>query len=283
MSLKVGLQLYSIREAMRENPAKALAEAAKIGYRYFELANLSAQTDYGCGFGMSAKSLKCMVEDVGCTVVSAHIDPLTRENIPYVLDYHSELGTRFLMSKPFSATYSGAMHDCELYNYIGEKCAERGIQHCLHTGLAPFLEDGSWLLDVLFANTTPANMQFEVDTYWMMRSGFDPVEVIHKFSDRVVAIHQKDLPKDFKGEINVNQRLMPGETLTHENFFTLVNREDFCEVGSGQMNIQAIIDAANNETNAEFIILEQDYTQHSELESIRISYDGFQRFKGVEA
>lgn len=283
MALKIGLQLYSVKEAMADNPLKTIREVAQIGYKNLELANLNAETDYGCGFHATAGDLKKAADDCGCNIFSAHIDPLTDRNIDPVLEYHAELGTKYLMSKPFSCTREGALKDCELYNRLGEKCRKFGIQHCLHTGLAPFLDDGSWLLDVLFSNTDPQNMAFEVDAYWMMRSAFDPKEVIEKFADRIIAVHQKDLPKDFHGNLNVNQGLGRGRTLDHANFFDFVQKEDFCEIGTGQMDIQGIIDTTIARTNAGYIILEQDYTAHTEMESIKISLENLKKYKNVEA
>lgn len=282
MPLKIGLQLYSVRNAMEKNPLQAIADVAKVGYKNIELANLNAENDFGCGFGASVSDLKKAAADNGCTIFSAHIDPLTDKNVDRVLEYHAELGTKYLISKPFSMTKDGALRDCEMYNRVGEKCLKMGLQHCLHTGLAPYLDDGSWILDVLFGNTQPEYLKFEVDTYWMMRSGYEPTEIIKKFADRVIAIHQKDLPKTFTGELNINKNLGWGVQLMHHNFFDHVAKEDFCEIGTGQMNIQGIIDTALAHTKADYIILEQDYTTYDEMESVKISLDHLRKYNGVE-
>ena len=61
-----------------------------------------------------------------------------------------------------------------------------------------------------------------------------------------------------------------------------IKEETFTEIGTGIMDIQTIIDTANDCCESEAIVLEQDYSQYDELESIRISMDSFKRFKGVE-
>jgi len=281
MALKIGLQMYSIRNAMSEDPVKAIRNAADIGYRYFELANLNALNDFGSGFFIPAKELRKAMDDINCQVISAHIDPFLKENVDKVLEYHVELGTKYLMSKPFEGTRKDVEAACETYRFLGEKCRAAGIQHCLHTGLAPFLDDGTWLLDVIFQNTDPCDLKFEVDSYWMMRSGFDPVDVIKKFSNRIMAVHQKDLPKNFTGEVNINKLLGRGQNLTHKNFDQFVNTTDFCEIGTGRMPVQKIINAVNEYTDAEYIILEQDFTTHTEMESIKISYNMLKNYEGV--
>ncbi len=283
MALKVGIQLYSVKNAMAQNPIDTIRRVAEIGYKYIELANLNARTDFGCGFAAKAKDLKQAAENFGSKIVSAHISPLDDENIDAVLDYHQELGTAYLMSKPFDVLKDDCLRAAELYNRLGEKCRAAGIQHCLHTGLATFCEDGTNQLDVFFDNVDPKNLMFELDTYWMMRSGFNPVESIRKYADRIVIIHQKDLPKSFSGEININKRIKPGEALSLDNFFDYCTPGDFCEVGTGQMNLQLYIDTTLKYTNAQYIMLEQDFTEMTdEFESIQTSMNGFKKMKGLD-
>ena len=57
--------------------------------------------------------------------------------------------------------------------------------------------------------------------------------------------------------------------------------KDFCEIGTGIMDIQSIIDTANA-LGAEYIVLEQDHTQLTQMESVRISMDRFKKFSGLD-
>lgn len=281
MELKIGLQLYSIRNAMQANPIKAIRDAARVGYRYLEIANLHADEDFGCGFNVPAKQLKAAATDAGCSIVSAHVNPLTDENLGRILAYYAELGAKYIISKPFSEKREEMDRSCEMYDWIGECCREFGMQHCLHTGLAPFLDDGNWLLDVVFAKTEPRNLMFELDSYWILRSGYDPLEIMKRFANRVMAIHQKDLPAHIATELNVNKVLGWGKNLVHDNFFDFVSADDFCEVGTGCMDVQGLIDAAREHTAAKYVIVEQDYTKFPEMESIRVSYDNLLKYRGV--
>lgn len=281
MALKVGIQMYSIREPFAKDPIGTIRKVAEIGYKYIELANLNAVTDFGCGFNVPAAELKKTSEENDFTILSAHIDPFDKDNADKVLEYHAELGTKFLASKPATAHMEDVMRACETYNWLGEKCRQYGIQHMFHTGHCGFCEDGEWTLDKIARNTTPENLKFEIDTFWMLRSGFDPCEVIKKYADRAVLIHQKDLAKDFKGVVNLNSLLKPGEQIDHENFNTFLNHEDFCEVGTGQMALQDIIDTTVQYTKATHIILEQDFSRYEQLESIRISMESFKKQKNI--
>ena len=61
MSLKVGIQLYSVREEMAKDPIATVKKVADIGYKYLEFANSHADTDPGVGFGVSAEELRQFV------------------------------------------------------------------------------------------------------------------------------------------------------------------------------------------------------------------------------
>ena len=67
---------------------------------------------------------------------------------------------------------------------------------------------------------------------------------------------------------------------TREDFGGGFDPKDFCEVGTGTMPIQDILDAAN-QVGAEYVILEQDFTQLSPMESIQISMDSFRKYQGI--
>ncbi|MDR2103173.1 MAG: hypothetical protein LBP42_03605, partial [Treponema sp.] len=63
--MKVGIQLFSLRNHMAENPIAAIQTIVKEGYRYLEAANHNAAQDSGVGFGLSAGDLKKVLEDTG--------------------------------------------------------------------------------------------------------------------------------------------------------------------------------------------------------------------------
>ena len=52
MSLKVGIQLYSVKNAMAKDPLAAIKTVAQTGYKYIETDNHNANADCGCGFGV---------------------------------------------------------------------------------------------------------------------------------------------------------------------------------------------------------------------------------------
>ncbi len=282
MGLKVGIQMYSVRNAFAKDPVEAIRRVCSMGYKYIELANLNATVDCGCGFGVPAKELKKAVEEFGGEIFSAHMEPLDAGNIDRVLEYYSELGTKYLVSKQCDSKIEELLAACENYNDLGEKCRKAGIQHLLHLGQTGYCEDGEWAVDKVAKNTSPENLMFEVDTYWMLRSGFNPCNIIRKYKERAALIHQKDLPADFTGTVNINSLLPLGVQVTHANVNTYVHPSDFCEIGTGQMNLKEIIDTTLQYTSASHIVLEQDHTSLGEFESVQLSLNHLKAQENID-
>ncbi len=283
MKLKVGIQMYSVRNAMAKDPVAAIGEVAQMGYKYIELANLCADKDPGCGFGASPEALNAAIAPFGAKIISAHIEPFDRENVERVLEYHKRLGTEYLMSKSIDVTYDAVMRQCELLGYIGEKCREYGIKHCLHAGVVATYPDRSNTLDLYVNNTEQGTLYFELDTYWGLRSGMNPIYLIRKYADRIELIHQKDLPKNFEKPLDVT-RAAP--SLAYDEWMqwyeSTMTPDDFTEMGTGVMDIQGIVNAANKYTKAKYLILEQDFTKLDEMESVRRSMACMRGLDGLD-
>lgn len=283
MSLKVGIQMYSVRNSMKRDPVATIGKVAEMGYKYIELANLDALNDPGCGFGAKPEELLKAIEPFGAKIVSAHIDPFEKENVDKVLEYHSKLGTECLMSKSLDLTYDGILKQCELLGYLGEKCREYGIKHCVHTGAIAMYPDHKTTLDLYRENTEEGTLYFEFDTYWSLRSGMNPIYLIKKFGDRITMVHQKDLPKNYEKPLDA-VRESPSLTLDGwlDFYHSFFNEEDFAEMGTGVMDIQGIVDAVLKYTSAKYLMLEQDFTKLDEFESIGISMECMKKIRGLD-
>ena len=308
--LKVGLILYSVREEMAKDPIAAVEQVAELGYKNIEVCNHNAIQDSGCGFGVEADALKAVFDRFGSRVVSAHIFPLEKADLPAVLDYNRVLGNRNIVN-PMGrfTTYDDLMRQCESFNRIGKICHEAGFAFLYHNHDHEFRTfRGKSILDSIVENTDPDFLSLELDTFWVMRAGFSPVEMLKHFGDRVKLVHQKDFAWDSLAPINTigltaeDYEMKPGESagidggsdyaknggkfvITEEEAARarFIRSTAFTEIGTGIMPIQSIIDAANRYTQAEYIILEQDATRMgSQLASIEKSMAAFRRFEGIE-
>lgn len=310
MSLKVGLILYSVRSAMKENPLQTVEAVAKLGYKNLEVCNHNASEDSGIGFGVGAGEIKEIFDKYGSQVVSAHIFPLEKADIAGVIEYNKVLGNRNIVcpNGRFS-TYDDLMRQCEFFNRVGGICDEAGMHLLYHNHSHEFRKiNDRPVLDLILENTDPKYVSLELDTYWTMRAGLDPVEILKKYGRRVRLLHQKDFPFDSTSPINTlgfgDLNIKEGEAFGTDGDSMYARRakgnagvvappaesdEDkmarlssFTEIGTGIMRIQDIINAANEFTSAEYIILEQDSTRlGSELESIEVSMSAFRKFEGI--
>lgn len=307
--LKVGLILYSVRQAMARDALGTVEAVGKLGYKNIEVCNHNAMQDSGIGFGVPAAELKGIFDKFGSNVVSAHLFPFERANLPEVIAYNRILGNKnIVIPMGFFTTYDALMRYCEFLNRTGKILSEEGMNLLYHNHEIEYRTfNGKTIMDYLVENTDPQYLSLELDSYWTMRAGYDPVKMIQYFGKRIKLLHQKDFPYDAAVPINAlgfgSRELQPGESigLDGESAYAkqaaqnqgvvireetqveaLTRKSAFTEIGTGIMPIQKIINAANEYTDASYIILEQDATRlDSELESIRVSMDAFQKFKGI--
>jgi sugar phosphate isomerase/epimerase len=137
--------------------------------------------------------------------------------------------------------------------------------------------------DLLMENTDASLVKLELDTYWACRGGQDPVALFKKYGQRMRLIHQKDFPAAHKAELNLIDAVNSGAAaVSMEYFMKVVKPESFTEIGTGILPIQDYINAGNEVCKVDYLILEQDFSAHDELESIRISMDSFKKFSGIE-
>jgi sugar phosphate isomerase/epimerase len=285
MAMKVGIQLYSIKTKMKEDPVAAIAKVADMGYKYLEGANHNALEDPGVGFPAAASELRKQAEARGSRFIGCHISPLQASNLPKVLAYHKALGTSYLINPArFFSSRDDVLRQCEEFNDVAGKCAEEGIAYLYHNHFHEFqrIDGEKTVLDLIVENTDPGKVGIQLDTYWAMRGGFDPVAVIGKYGSRIKILHQKDMPADLQGPVNAFEMVDEKSELTMEQLRGAFIPNMVVEIGTGCIDIQRIIDAAAKVTDIKYIVLEQDMTQLDEFESIQLSMNAFRKFSGIE-
>ncbi len=280
MSIRIGLQLYSVRNTLKADPWKTLEDIAAAGFVYLEAANHNARNDPGVGFGVSASDMRSALENLGLKIVGCHVNPLDLAILPGVLDYQAELGNTQIGCDIEFYPYNDrdyVLRRAEAFNHVGEMCRERGMNFYYHNHFQEFQKFGDeFVYEIVLDNTDPDLVKIEMDTFWMYRGGVDPLPWMDCYADRIVLLHQKDFPADAPQPLN----LYDGVVSTTENIDMSVfdQRKDprcFVEIGTGILPIQDIIDKAASLPNLEYMILEQDHTQMVELDSIRTSREAF--------
>jgi sugar phosphate isomerase/epimerase len=135
---------------------------------------------------------------------------------------------------------------------MAELLTEHGIQLYYHTHHIEFQKyDGEYLLDLMKNNTS--KLGFELDVHWIQRAGVNPVEFIKEYRERVSLLHLKDYRM---GQMDVNEDDIKDIGKFRNKFWNII---EFAEVGEGNLNIPAIMEAGL-ESGAQFFLIEQDDT-----------------------
>ncbi|QEW04098.1 TIM barrel protein [Microbacterium lushaniae] len=287
MSVDVGIQLYSVRNAMAVDAEGTLARLAELGFTRVEGANHEADTDPGIGFGISADRLAAVLEANGLSIVGSHINPLDVGKLGPTLDFHAGIGSPGIGCDIEFYPYGDVDHvkrRADAFNRVGELCAQRGMVFYYHNHFQEFQEfDGTPVYELILQNTDPALVKIEMDTFWVYRGGHDPLEWIDRYPDRVILTHQKDFPRGFSEPLNLFDGIVdPRENITLERFLAVKNPLSFVEIGTGILPIQDIITTLDGLPAFRCMVLEQDFSTNEDLESARISRDAFSRLHGTE-
>jgi sugar phosphate isomerase/epimerase len=171
-----------------------------------------------------------------------------------------------------------------LYNRVGEKCRSHGMKLYYHNHFHEFqVIAGECVLDTIVANTEPELLTIELDTYWTMRGGVDPVAAIERYGSRIGILHQKDFPLSEVSHLDLwagrdRNAPMDKETFDRVN----IRPEEFVEVGDGIMKVQEII-AAANQANVSYMLVEQDHGHlKTEFDRLERARENLKRMQGLD-
>lgn len=219
----VGLQLYTLRDIMKVSVPATLKLVADIGYKEMEFAGY---------FDHSAKHIRQLLDDNGLRAPSAHImlDAFDN-NLNQVLDDAQTVGHKYLVVPWLSEAQRGTgiapyQALAEKLNTIGEACHKAGITLAYHNHDFEFENrDGQIPLDVLITQTDPNLVAMELDLYWTVKAGKNPVDYFKAYPGRFKLWHVKDLAEDGgfadvgKGTINFKDIFAHGELAGIEHKF----------------------------------------------------------------
>lgn len=280
--MKAAIQLYSVAPLMEKDPLGTIERVAETGFKCLEVANHNTDTDMGIGFGVPADALKALLDRLGVQVISAHLDP--DYNLPQLAEYQQTIGnTNIVYSRDFYRNKDEVLKRAERMNEIGEQCKKLGMQLYYHNHFHEFLDfDGEVIWDILMDNMDPELVKIQLDTFWVMRAGIDPVQVMKKLGRRCVMVHQKDYARGYENVADMTKAVETGQYIDRSFYDRYEYPETFTEIGSGVMDVQAIIDTGNRYCDMQYMILEQDHSRLDRMDSVRLSRDGLKKCRGIE-
>ena len=236
----ISLQLYTLRDLTAQDMLGTLEKVAALGYEGVELA----------GYGNAdLESIAAKLQELGLKLTGNHagIDSLINDFDATVAD-NKYLGVKYLIVPYISEEWRGSRENwlktARTLDEIGARLNEEGIVLCYHNHAFELEEsfDGELGLDILYSNSSAANLRAEIDVYWIKRGGADPVGYLTKYQGRVPVVHAKDMASD----------------------------GNFAEVGAGTLDFPAIFAAAEAGGVTAYVV-EQDTCPGDPLESVALS------------
>jgi Sugar phosphate isomerases/epimerases len=242
----IGLQLFTLRDALAEDFEGTLRKVAAMGYEGVEFAG------YG---GIAADRMKALLEELNLKAIGSHIGlDLLENNLENEIAYLQTIGAKYAICPwlPVDArdaeAWRGHLVNFEKY---GRAFREAGIAFAYHNHEFEFQVeiDGSIVFDAMYERIDPQYLQVEMDIGWVQFAGVDPLAYIRKYSGRLPLLHLKDY-----------RNAEPGQPI------------DTVELGRGVLPLNAIIDAAA-EASVEWIIVEQDRCANPPLQAVAESME----------
>jgi sugar phosphate isomerase/epimerase len=177
---------------MAKDPQGTLAEVHAWGVKYLELAGT---------YGMTPENFEALLSKYELDAVSGHFsfDEWSKKPeavLRQALDLNLvEVGCAWI---PHEGAFDEktCRHAIEVFNHAGELAAQHHMHFFYHTHGYEFqpYADGT-LFDLLMRETNPANVKFEMDIFWIVHAGQDPVKLLKKYAGRWELMHLKDMRK----------------------------------------------------------------------------------------
>jgi len=188
-SRPVGLQLYTVREEMRRDFAGTLERVAAIGYREVEFAGY---------FDHAPAEVRALLQRHGLQAPASHVPwERTGDGWPAALAEANAVGHRFVVIPWLPEDARRTLDDwrrvAERLNRAGAAARDAGLALGYHNHEFEFTPIGGQVpYDVLLAETDPALVAFELDLYWTVRAGHDPLAYFTRHPNRFKLVHVKD-------------------------------------------------------------------------------------------
>lgn len=253
----IGLQLYTVRDAMAKDPVAALAKVAKVGYNSVEGATYTGSEQF---YGMNVADFKKVLNDNGLVMYSCHyrlgeedktVKGTMLNDWNKAVDDAAALGLKYMICAWLAPVERGTIaHYTQVadeLNRAGEVSKKAGIQLCYHNHDFEFIMDnGQYPYQTILSHTDPGLVKMECDLYWLKKGKQDPIALFDQYPGRFPLWHIKDMDN------------------TPKQMFT--------EVGNGIIDFKNIFKHAKK-AGLQYFFVEQDICPGDPFDSITKSYN----------
>lgn len=261
---KVGIQSYTLREALAEDFIGTFQMIKDVGYDYVELngRNLANHTP---------QELRRILDDIGLPAPATHVNYDDLANRPqFLADQANILGCKYVVLPWISENERGVddyKRHASMLNQAAEALGESGVRLAYHNHQFELFDlgGGQTGMDILLNETDPKTVDFELDFFWAALGGIDIPALFKEYAGRFKLCHIKDLAGD-------------GSALrTSSDYMKIVNTL-MVNVGDGQLPFETYF-ALNDISGMEYFIAEHDSPRKPFKQSIQTSHDAIRKMR----
>jgi sugar phosphate isomerase/epimerase len=279
---RLGVQLFTLASMVARDLDAALKLIADTGYKEVEFfgpypfsapeslamwAPLAAQMGISRNayFGMTTQEVRARLDDYGLSSPSAHVDlPTVRTQLDELAEAAHTLGHRYIVIPSARSERLDSLDDYKRLagelNAIGARMDALGLRFGYHNhGYENALIDGRVPYEVLLEETDPALVTMELDLFWMIAGGGDPVTLLDSYPGRFALMHIKDMSEIVR---------FAGRGQTPQEWIALFPY--MRDAGAGVLNLPLIISQAHR-SGVKHFFLERDLAADP-LQTLQASY-----------
>ena len=249
---EIGLQLYTLRDELPNDVKSTLEKVAKAGYKTVETYGFSIKDQF---WGLSPIELKKILDANNLKAPSGHYNlgsflyDGNLEEVKAAIEAAQVLKNEYLTVPWVDEPFRNDFHKIAArLNEAGKMCAAAGLKLAYHNHDFEFQKhNGITGYEILLKETDQDLVSFELDLYWVVRSGNDPVKLFKENPGRFKLWHVKDMDK--------------------------VNPALNTEIGSGSVDFKTIFKEVKQSGMKHFFVEQENNYNPNAFEAIKTSCD----------
>lgn len=255
-----GIQLYTLRELIVKDPTSVINKVAIAGFKEVEMYGLSAEQRF---FGLSVKDFASLLKQNNLKSPSGHYMPEkflfengSVDEVKKLCDVGQMMGHQYIvipwMAEERRKTIDQYKRLAERINKAGEICKTANLQLAYHNHDFEFFNiKGQKGYDILLKETDANLVKMEMDIYWVISAGYNPVDLFKANPGRFPMLHVKDMDK--------------------------INKKMNTEIGNGSIDFKKIFKFAKLAGVKHYYVEQENNYKPDIVSSINTSSDYFRK------
>ena len=256
----VGIQLYSVRTDMINDPSGTLKQLAEMGYKYVEHANYINRKFYSytpVEFKKLLDGLALKMRSGHTVMANEHWDAAKKDFTDawkYTVEDAATVGQEFVISpwleNRYRTNYDELKSFMDVFNKCGELCKKSGMKFGYHNHDFEFSQqlNGQSLYNIILKNTDPDLVIQQLDTGNLYNGGAKAIDIVKQYPGRFMSLHVKDEIEATGG----------------------ADKYESAILGAGIINLKAVIDLVRKQSkNVHYIIEQESYQGKTPLDCVK--------------